>query len=472
MFAGRRVAIMNESGNAEYVILTQEDITERRQNETRIAHMAFHDTLTQMPNRAAFTQSLNQMIDACAPDRSEFAVLSIDLDRFKEINDVFGHGFGDKLLKEVARSIQVAAGGAAVARLSGDEFALIIDGPQPESGRALAERLIAAMRNDFQIDGKTLRVGLTCGMSVYPRDGEDAGTLLTNADVALYRAKAEGRGSVRVFLPEMDQLTRDRRALHQDLSNAIKNNELSLFYQPQARTSDRQVVGFEALVRWHHPVRGVVSPGMFIPIAEESTLIVDLGEWVLREACREAASWAEPMQIAVNLSPVQFLHGDLVGLVHAILLETGLSPARLELEITEGVLIRDFDRGVSLLRRLKALGVHIAMDDFGSGYSSLSYLQSFPFDKIKIDRAFVKNIGRNPQSAAIIRAVVGLGQGLATPIVAEGVETAEQLEFLTDVKCDQVQGYFIGMPEPIAHYSALVGRGHAEPRIPRARLVG
>jgi EAL domain-containing protein (putative c-di-GMP-specific phosphodiesterase class I) len=263
----------------------------------------------------------------------------------------------------------------------------------------------------------------------------------------------------------MDQQIRDRRVLHQDLSMAIRNGELSLHYQPQAASgatvAASKIIGFEALARWMHPVRGFVSPGEFIPLAEESGLIVEMGVWILREACREAASWPEPLQIAVNLSPAQFMHGDVVSLVHSILLETGLAPDRLELEITEGVLIEDFDRGLALLRRLKALGVRISMDDFGSGYSSLSYLQAFPFDKIKIDRAFVMNLGRNPQSAAIVRAVIDLGHGLEMSIVAEGVETQEQLSFLSDEGCDAVQGYFLGRPQPIGHYHALVGRSAA-----------
>jgi EAL domain-containing protein (putative c-di-GMP-specific phosphodiesterase class I) len=260
----------------------------------------------------------------------------------------------------------------------------------------------------------------------------------------------------------MDQQIRDRRVLHQDLSLAIKNGELSLHYQPQAASghtvATSKVIGFEALARWMHPVRGFVSPGDFIPLAEESGLIVEMGEWILREACREAASWPVPMQIAVNLSPAQFMHGDVVNVVHSILLETGLAPDRLELEITEGVLIEDFDRGLALLRRLKALGVRISMDDFGSGYSSLSYLQAFPFDKIKIDRAFVINLGKNPQSAAIVRAVIDLGHGLDMSIVAEGVETSEQLTFLAQEGCDAVQGYLLGKPAPIGQYAVLVGR--------------
>jgi diguanylate cyclase (GGDEF)-like protein/PAS domain S-box-containing protein len=455
LFMARRVAVLDEKGEPQYLIQTNEDITDRRQTESRMAHMAFHDGLTDLPNRIAFVQALSQMIDACAGS-DEFAVLSIDLDRFKEVNDVFGHEVGDKLLIEASRRIQLAAQGAVVARLSGDEFGLIIDGAQPAAGRALAERLIEAMRTEFIIDDKIIHIGLTVGVAIFPHNGSDAATLLANADVALFRAKAEARGSVCVFEAQMDQQIRDRRAMHHELSKAIKNGELMLNYQPLAKIG-KDVVGFEALVRWNHPTRGVVSPGVFIPLAEESGLIVEMGEWILRAACREAASWTRPLQIAVNLSPVQFLHGDLVSLVHSILLETGLAPGRLELEITEGVLIGDFDRGLALLRRLKALGVRIAMDDFGSGYSSLSYLQSFPFDKIKIDREFVMNLGRNAQSAAIIRAVIGLGHGLDVPIVAEGVETQEQLAFLASESCDQVQGYFIGRPAPIQQYAELVG---------------
>jgi diguanylate cyclase (GGDEF)-like protein/PAS domain S-box-containing protein len=454
LFLARRVAVLDDAGAPQYLIQIDEDITERRRTESRMAHMAYHDGLTDLPNRAAFMQALLQMIDACA-SLDQFAVLSVDLDRFKEVNDVFGHEVGDKLLIEASRRIQVAAQGAVVARLGGDEFGMIIDGVQPDTGRALAERLMQAMQKEFVIDGKTIRLGLTIGIAAFPSNGSNPASLLANADVALFRAKAQARGSVCVFEAEMGQQIRDRRAMHHELAQAIRKGELVLNYQPLAKIG-KDVIGFEALVRWHHPVRGVVSPGMFIPLAEESGLIVEMGEWILREACREAASWAKPLQIAVNLSPVQFLHGDLVSLVHAILIETGLAPARLELEITEGVLIGDFDRGLSILRRLKALGVRIAMDDFGSGYSSFSYLQSFPFDKIKIDREFVMNLGHNVQSAAIIRAVIGLGRGLDVPIVAEGVETEEQLSFLANEACDQVQGFFIGRPAPIQHYAALV----------------
>jgi diguanylate cyclase (GGDEF)-like protein/PAS domain S-box-containing protein len=465
LFLTRRMTVLDEAGQPQYLIKTHEDVTDRRQTESRMAHMAYHDGLTDLPNRAAFLQALAQMIEACAGTSEEFAVLSLDLDGLKEINDVFGHAMGDKLLIEVARRLQAAAGGGVVARLSGDEFGLIIDGKQPEIGIALAQQLAEALAEEFLIDAKSVRTGVTTGISVFPHNGSDAASLLANAGAALFRAKAKSRGTISLYEPEMDQQIRDRRVLHQDLSLAIKNGELSLHYQPQAiarsTVAASEIIGFEALARWQHPVRGFVSPGEFIPLAEESGLIVAMGEWILREACKEAASWKVAMQVAVNLSPAQFMHGDVVGLVHSILLETGLAPGRLELEITEGVLIEDFDRGLALLRRLKALGVRISMDDFGSGYSSLSYLQAFPFDKIKVDRAFVINLGRNPQSAAIVRAVIDLGHALEMSIVAEGVETQEQLGFLAEEGCDAVQGFFIGKPLPILQYAALVGRSGA-----------
>ena len=465
LFLTRRMTVLDEAGDPKYLIKTHEDVTDRRQTESRMAHMAYHDGLTDLPNRAAFLQALTQMIEACAGTGEEFAVLSVDLDGLKEVNDVFGHATGDKLLVEVARRIQSAARGGVVARLSGDEFGLIIDGKQPAAGKELAEQLAQALSSEFQIDDKSVRTGITTGISIFPHNGADAASLLANAGAALFRAKQKSRGTISLYEPEMDQQIRDRRVLHQDLSVAIKNGELSLHFQPQAKSGktveECEFIGFEALARWLHPARGFVPPGEFIPLAEESGLIVEMGEWILREACREAASWPKPLQIAVNLSPAQFVHGDLVGLVHSILLETGLAPGRLELEITEGVLIEDFDRGLALLRRLKALGVRISMDDFGSGYSSLSYLQAFPFDKIKVDRAFVVNLGRNPQSAAIISAVIDLGHGMGMSLVAEGVETLEQFTFLADEGCDAVQGYLLGKPLPIGQYAAVIGRsGH------------
>lgn len=465
LFLTRRATVLGDAGEPQYLIKTHEDVTDRRQTESRMAHMAYHDGLTDLPNRAAFLQALTQMIEACEGTSEEFAVLCVDLDGLKEVNDVFGHALGDKLLIEVAQRLQDSARGGVVARLSGDEFGLIIDGKQPEAGLALAQQIGEAVAREFQIDGRPVRAGVTTGMSIFPHNGTDGASLLANAGAALFRAKQKSRGTISLYQPEMDQQIRDRRVLHQDLSMAIKNGELSLAFQPQgaARHSvaESEIIGFEALARWQHPVRGQVSPAEFIPIAEESGLIVEMGEWILREACREAASWPKPLQVAVNLSPAQFMHGDVVGLVHSILIETGLAPGRLELEITEGVLIEDFDRGLALLRRLKALGVRISMDDFGSGYSSLSYLQAFPFDKIKIDRAFIINLGRNPQSAAIVRAVIDLGHGLEMSIIAEGVETVDQLAFLAKEGCDGVQGYLLGKPLPIGKYAGLVGRAEA-----------
>jgi len=307
----------------------------------------------------------------------------------------------------------------------------------------------------FEIDGVMVPARCSAGISIFPQDGLDAEALIAHADTALYRAQTEGRGTIQFFESTMDQQVREKRMLHRDLGTAIEKGEFELFYQPQAR-SDGQIVGFEALVRWHHPQRGMVSPGVFIPLAEETDLIGPIDDWVLREACREAATWTNPLSIAVNLSPVNFRRGDISSTILAILIETGLDPKRLEIEITEGVLIADFSRAVALLGKIKALGVRIAMDDFGTGYSSLSYLQSFSFDKIKIDQTFVGKIGSNLHSAAIIRAILGLGRALDLPVIAEGVETETQLTFLAAEGCAEVQGYLIGRPYPIQRYRDVV----------------
>jgi len=374
------------------------------------------------------------------------------------VNDIHGHAVGDQLLCDVSRRLLSVAGTAFLARIGGDEFALIKEDADPASNvTALTDRLLASVGDDLEIEGVRMRTGLSVGVAIFPDDGRDATTLLANADAALYRAKAEGRGVMRFFKLDMDKRLRERHAIRHDLSLAIERAELTMFYQPQAAVTG-EIVGFEALLRWRNPLRGSVPPSDFIPIAEESGLIVSIGEWVLRDACREAASWPRPLRVAVNLSPVQFQHGNLPRLVHSVLLETGLAANRLELEITEGVLIADSSRGLSVLRQLKALGVRIAMDDFGKGYSSLSYLQSFPFDKIKIDRAFVSNVTQNPQSAAIVRAVLGLARGLGLPVLAEGVETEEELAFLAAEACDEVQGFLIGRPQPVENYAEAIGR--------------
>ena len=463
----KNLSIPDETGEQRYLLSLSEDITERKQAEARIQHLANHDALTDLPNRAAFVGHLTRAIDAAKAGEESFAVLSIDLDRFKEVNDMFGHAVGDDVLRELSQQLRMLAGEAFLARLGGDEFTLITPtGDHPALAEVLAERLHAAVATDLELNGQHLHVGPSIGIAIFPTDGTDATTLLNNADAALYRAKAAGRGKTRFFEIEMDNRLRERRAIQHELSSAIARNELRLHYQPLAKI-DGEVIGFEALVRWHNPQRGMVSPATFIPVAEESGLIMEIGEWVLREACREAASWPNPLQIAVNLSPIQFRHGDLAGLVHSMLLETGLAPTRLELEITEGVLVEDFGRGVSILRRLKTLGVRIAMDDFGTGYSSLSYLQSFPFDKIKIDQSFISKVKNTPQSAAIVRAVIGLAHGLNLPVLAEGVETKAQMDFLAAESCDEVQGYLMGRPQPISEYSKLVGRND----VPEANLL-
>ncbi len=422
LVTAKKTIIRDEIGKPQYLLTVVDDVTERRLAEQRIAHMAHHDPLTDLPNRIAFSEYLSSTLDRATKSGDHFAILSIDFDRFKEINDVFGHAVGDAFLREIAHRLQAATGGAFLARLGGDEFSLIVaDGPQPAAASALADRLLAAIAGDFEIEGLRLRIGLSIGVAVYPTDGTDAKLLMNNADAALYRAKDEMRGSVQFFDREMDTQLHERRALQNDLRLAIDRGELTLHYQPQLRMAGG-TIGLEALVRWQCPKRGMVAPGAFIPIAEESSLIISIGEWVLREACREAASWLRPLTIAVNVSPIQFHHGDLASFVHSILLETGLAPTRLELEITEGVLINDFSRAVSILRRLKSLGVRIALDDFGTGYSSLSYLQSFPFDKIKIDRAFICDLEDSHHSMAIVRAVISLGRSLGLPVLAEGVE--------------------------------------------------
>ena len=453
-----RLPVMGPDGKPQYLIIVLHDLTERKRDEARIAYMAHHDPLTELPNRAAFNQCLKAVVDLSASSGDSFGLLIIDVDRFKSINDTFGAHTGDTVLKQLAERLQEACDGAFLARIGGDELAVISPtGPQPMTAENLARRLSAAVNAEFDVDGHPVSAGVTIGIAVAPGDGRHTTTLLANAEAALYRAKAEARGSIRFFEPQMDQQLREKRALQHDLRGAIAKDELELYYQPQA-DMDGTIVGFEALARWHHPRRGMVPPSTFIPLAEESGLILALGDWILRTACREAASWPKPLPIAVNMSPVQFQHGDLGNLVHQVLLETGLSPSRLELEVTEGVLIGDFSRAMSILRRLKSMGVRISMDDFGTGSSSLSYLQSFPFDKIKIDQCFVRNLKTSPQSAAIVRAVIGLGQGLGLPVIAEGVETKEQLAFLADAKCDGIQGFLIGRPQPIAHYAEMVGK--------------
>ncbi|MDA9433888.1 putative bifunctional diguanylate cyclase/phosphodiesterase [Bradyrhizobium sp. CCBAU 51627] len=453
----RKMLITDGAGEPQYLVGVIEDVTERVNIQQRISHLAHHDALTDLPNRIAFNAALNERLERAQQAATSFAVLSLDLDRFKDVNDVFGHPVGDMMMRATAERLVAEAEGAFVARIGGDEFmVLMADEIRRDDVLSLAERLVEVIGRELEVDDFLSHVGLSVGIAIYPDDGVDAATLVANADSALYRAKREGRGRVCFFETAMDRELRDRRLLQRDLRQALEQNQFQVHFQPQARM-DGEIIGFEALVRWNHPMRGFVPPDLFIPLAEENGLIIEIGEWVLREACREAASWPRPLQVAVNLSPVQFQTGDLERSVHQILLETGLAPTRLEVEITEGVLIGDFTCALNLLRRLKALGIRIAMDDFGTGYSSLSYLQSFPFDKIKIDRSFVLNLGATPQSAEIVRAVLGLARALHIPVVAEGVETEAQRTFLEREACEEMQGYLIGRPEPIERYASLIG---------------
>ena len=459
---GRIISIHDVPLNDSYILTAHQDITDQVAAERRIHHLAHHDALTGAPNRAAFSSRLNHVVAEAAAQRTRFAILSVDLDGFKDVNDVFGHGAGDTLLREIVDRFRLAAPGAFFARIGGDEFGFLCEaGNQPETATALADRLLATVVAEFEIDGQALKAGLSIGVAIYPEDGTDATMLLAHADAALYRAKNEGRGSTRFYETVMDRRIHEQRLLQQDMRKAVAHGEFELDYQPQA-TIDGRIVGFEALVRWWHPRRGLIMPSEFIALAEQTGLIVEIGAWILREACREAARWPKPLHIAVNLSPIQFRHGDLALLVHETLLDSGLSPGRLELEITESVMIEDFPRAIALLRRIKALGVRIAMDDFGTGYSSLTYLQAFPFDKLKIDRSFIARLGSGHQAEEIVRAVIGLGRGLNLPIVAEGVETADQLAFLSAAGCAGVQGYLIGKPLAINRYARLTGVDSAE----------
>ncbi|MDN5004540.1 EAL domain-containing protein [Bradyrhizobium sp. GCM10027634] len=454
---GRAVVIVFRPVPGGGFVKTVEDITEQKRTEKRIAHIAHHDALTGLHNRASFSDYLATTVDETIRAGGAFAILCLDLDRFKEINDLYGHPVGDALLCEVTRRLKQVAGDAFLARVGGDEFIAVLLGEAQAAGAGrLAEQLRAALVGDIEIAGRQVRIGVSIGIACSPIDGDDPTTLLANADIALYRAKSEGRNAIRFFEADMATQLRDQRELQHDLQSAVADDELRLDFQPLARIGG-EIVGFEALVRWWHPKRGLISPGTFIPLAEKNGLIVAIGEWVLRAACREAASWTNQLKISVNLSPAQFRNDDIVRLVHGILIETGLSAGRLELEITEGVLIDDFSRAVSILRRLKALGVRIALDDFGTGYSSISYLHAFPFDMIKIDRSFISNLD-HPQSKAVLRGVVGLARGLELPVTAEGVETKVQLDVLTQAACEFAQGFLIGRPGSMTQYAEVVGR--------------
>lgn len=433
-------------------VLAVRDLRERRAAEEKIRYLAEHDGLTGLPNRNSLQTRLAAAVERVEASGESLSVICIDLDHFKEANDQHGHLAGDAILVETARRLQSAVQAPSfAARLGGDEFIVVqvAGGDQPTAAAELAGRLIELLSAPAPYEGQDLTLGASLGVSLFPDDGRTAEALMANADMALYRAKESGRGVYRFFKREMDDSIRERRNLARDLRQGIADEELVVHYQPLARAIDGEVCGFEALVRWKHPTRGMIPPLEFIPVAEENGLIGALGDWVLRRACADAASWEKPLRIAVNLSPIQLHNPALPNLVHEVLVNTGLSPSRLELEITESALFKDYQRALDNLRRLKALGVRIAMDDFGTGFSSLSTLQSFPFDKIKIDKSFVENIHRHDRATVIVRAVLGLGRSLEIPVVAEGVETEEQIVFLRGENCTELQGYAIGRPAPV-----------------------
>ncbi|KQO89164.1 diguanylate phosphodiesterase [Methylobacterium sp. Leaf90] len=442
-----------EYGGRPHYAIAVRDLRARRQAESQIQFLAHHDALTGLANRASFGKRLDQEMRAADASGRKLAVLCLDLDRFKEVNDLFGHAAGDAMLEAVARIISGELDDTQMmARLGGDEFAVLMPCGGPSEASRLAERILEAHRSS-RADTGGPQIATSIGVALYPDDAQEQAALLSYADTALYRAKSEGRGTYRFFEARMGIEVRERRVLEHDLRHAVARGEMHLVYQPQTDVGTGAVIGFEALLRWKHPERGYVSPAVFIPIAEESDVILQIGEWVLREACREAATWPQPLSIAVNVSAVQIHSSHFVGLVHEVLLRTGLAPHRLEVEVTETALISDPNRALLTLRQLKALGLRIAMDDFGTGYSSLSNLRSFPFDKIKIDGSFVRSVDSNEQTAAIVRSVLGLGRGLGLPVLAEGVETEAELGFLIAEQCHAAQGYLMGRPSPIAQFT-------------------
>ncbi|MGE5259424.1 MAG: putative bifunctional diguanylate cyclase/phosphodiesterase, partial [Actinomycetota bacterium] len=425
-------------------------IRERWLAEDQIHHLALHDSLTGLPNRLQFHQHLDRAVARAKRHGQLMAVFGLDLDRFKDVNDTMGHATGDALLEEVAARLKESVRESdLVGRLGGDEFAIVAeDLAAPEDAMRLARRVCTALGESYHVNGHELATSASIGIAIGPVDDEEPSeTLLKNADLALYRAKEDGRNTFRFFEPAMDAALQKRRRLEADLRAALHKNQLYLDYQPQFDLETGKLTGYEALVRWWHPTEGEIPPTTFIPIAEETGLIVPLGEWILRTACAYATTWPLDTNLAVNLSPAQFKTQDVYGLVRRVLNETGLEPHRLELEITEGIILQNTEAVIDTLTRLDQLGVAIAMDDFGTGYSSLSYLTRFPVKKIKIDRSFIDTLGTSPQTSAIVSSIVGLGQSLHVTITAEGVETEGQAAMLKQWGCDQVQGFYYGKPE-------------------------
>ncbi len=456
---GRTMTIHHQPMPGGGWVATHEDITERRRTELQIERMARHDALTGLPNRVFFRQRLEQQIGAVESGQS-LAVLCIDLDRFKAINDTLGHPAGDELLRAVGgRLVECVRERDLVARLGGDEFAIIqVGAPQPAASSALAERLVRSLSAPFDIGGHRVGIGASIGTALAPDHGNQPDEILKRADLALYAAKAEGGERARLFHAHMDDRARERTALEADLRRAVDAGELEIHYQPIFELRRRSVICVEALLRWNHPARGLLMPDSFIPLAEKTGQIDAIGDWVLRESFRQAALWPAHVGVAVNLSPVQLKSGRLVATVAAALAASGLAPERVDLEITESVLLVESPINIAILRQLLALGVRISLDDFGVGYSSLSYLRSFPFSKIKIDRSFIRDIACNEQASAIVGAICSLGTSLNMEIIAEGIETAEQIRVLDTLGCRQGQGYHLARPAAAADVSSLLGR--------------
>jgi diguanylate cyclase (GGDEF)-like protein len=449
-------------------VATHEDITEQRQSEVKIEYMAHHDALTGLANRVLLNERLESALGRRIHREQMVAVHHLDLDKFKAVNDTFGHPVGDKLLKIVADKLSgLVRETDTIARMGGDEF-VIVQSPitDPAEATALAQRVIELMSEPFDIDGHQALIGASVGIALGPGDGLRPDKLLRNADLALYRAKGDGRGRFRFFEPTMDLHMKARRIMEQDLRNALLSGEFELLYQPVVNLASNKISGFEALIRWNHPTQGMVAPSAFIPLAEEIGFIVPIGEWVIRQACATAAQWPDNLNVAVNISAVQFRNPGLMQVIVGALAGSGLQPERLEIEITETVLLQNKESTLTILHQLRELGVRIAMADFGTGYSSLTYLQSFAFDKIKIDRCFVKDIAENSGSLNIVRAVAAMANGMGMTATAEGVETQEQLDKITSEGCTEMQGFLFSKPLPAQEIERLFLSRHQAQETP------